>query len=399
MTRSDPRLLPNRPDSHARDAAQMHWPALSSTLAHALRVATLNVRYDTHARSPVPVPDTGVSAAGSLALVGVGNHAQVIDLDVYAERPWAERRSRIVDALVSTGEVDIVGFQEVLVNQLHDLQTLLGPRFAHVGVGRDDGVEAGEFSPIFYDTDRFDLVDWTTVWLSLTPDKPGSIGWDASQTRIATLLTLHDKANEALVHCVNTHYDDRGVRARAESSLVIRTTAHRWATRMEAEHDFIEGPVILFGDFNSPPTEDGYKNITSPLPLSSPSFTFMDAYTHLDARRPGHSGQSAPYGPAKTYTGFSAPGRTRTTRIDFVMLGAETSRARTAPEPGPGSGQLTDHDVKQGAPGGGPVVTARGGWRATRYACIDNWVEEADADGWTGRWSDHRLVRVTLERE
>lgn len=26
---------------------------------------------------------------------------------------------------------------------------------------------------------RFDLVDWTTKWLSSAPDKPGSVGWDA----------------------------------------------------------------------------------------------------------------------------------------------------------------------------------------------------------------------------
>lgn len=40
---------------------------------------------------------------------------------------------------------------------------------------------------------------------------------------------------------------------------------------------------------------------------------------------------------------------------------------------------------------------ARGGWKVVRHACIDNWVEEGDIDGWTGRWSDHRAVRVTIE--
>jgi len=29
----------------------------------------------------------------------------------YAELPWAERRSRLVDALLSTGELDVIGFQ------------------------------------------------------------------------------------------------------------------------------------------------------------------------------------------------------------------------------------------------------------------------------------------------
>lgn len=40
---------------------------------------------------------------------------------------------------------------------------------------------------------------------------------------------------------------------------------------------------------------------------------------------------------------------------------------------------------------------ARGGWMIVRYACVDNWVE-ADAEGWTGRWSDHRAVKVKIAK-
>jgi hypothetical protein len=42
--------------------------------------------------------------------------------------------------------------QEVLHNQLLDILSLLGPGWACVGVGRDDGQKAGEYSPIFYNT-------------------------------------------------------------------------------------------------------------------------------------------------------------------------------------------------------------------------------------------------------
>jgi hypothetical protein len=41
----------------------------------------------------------------------------------------------------------------------------------------------------------------------------------------------------------------------------------------------------------------------------------------------------------------------------------------------------------------------RGGWSIAKYACIDNWIEEGDIDGWTGRWSDHRAVRITIRRD
>lgn len=83
--------------------------------------------------------------------------------DKHREQPWAVRRSRMVDALLSTGQLDILGFQvclrvmlglipqEVYHSQLEDLAELLGPAYDHVGVGRDDGKKAGEYSPIFYD--------------------------------------------------------------------------------------------------------------------------------------------------------------------------------------------------------------------------------------------------------
>jgi len=62
---------------------------------------------------------------------------------------------------------------------LDDLSTLLGPSYAHVGVGRDDGISKGEHSPIFYDSDKFEEVDWDTIWLSPTPHVVASKGWDA----------------------------------------------------------------------------------------------------------------------------------------------------------------------------------------------------------------------------
>ena len=87
--------------------------------------------------------------------------------------------------------------------------------------------------------------------------------------------------------------------------------------------------------------------------------------------------QSRPYGPAHTYSGFVAPGKGDTARIDFIMLAS----ARTPGETG------------------GDINKPKGGWEVTRYACVDNWVEEGDSDGWFGRWSDHRAVRITIERD
>jgi len=129
----------------------------------------IDSRFDTHSSTPVAIPPSG----------SIPPHHHSPWSDPYAENPWCERRSRLVDALLSTGEPDILGFQEVLHNQLLDISCLLGEGYGFVGVGRDDGKEAGEYAPVFWRKGVLDLVRWKTVWLSPTPDVPGSKGWDA----------------------------------------------------------------------------------------------------------------------------------------------------------------------------------------------------------------------------
>lgn len=204
---------------------------------------------------------------------------------------------------------------------------------------------------------------------------------------------------------------------------MIREHTHRWVAVVEEDEGHPkkhEGPVVLLGDFSrsicgilalatpvsiafstglitadSPPEEEGYKNITSLTRLThhTPSFTFLDSHVHLRTRQsssiPSGSSpprQSGPYGPLHTFTGFTAPGRTSTSRIDFVMLVAEAS-------PTMASHGESEAEKRTAARRG------RGGWEVTQYACVDNWIEEGDVSGWQGRWSDHRAVKVTIRRE
>jgi hypothetical protein len=84
----------------------------------------------------------------------------------------------------------IIALQEVLHGQLIDIHSMLNKndpdKWQYIGVGRDDGRQNGEYSPIFYNTDIHELISWRCFWLSDTPDRPGR-GWDAASIRICTV--------------------------------------------------------------------------------------------------------------------------------------------------------------------------------------------------------------------
>lgn len=159
-----------------------------------------------------------------------------------------ENRSSWVASIIDSSGAHVVGLQEVLSHQLGDImkeQT----RLAWVGVGRNDGLDGGEYSPILYDSTRFRLLDWGTRWLSAAPDSIGSVGWDAALPRIATLVTLEDRMNSDTLRFINTHFDHRGEEARIRGAGLIA--------------NWMENGVAALGDFNFEPDTDAYRAATN----------------------------------------------------------------------------------------------------------------------------------------
>ena len=96
---------------------------------------------------------------------------------------WGQRYP-VIAKLIQFHGFDIFGSQEGYLAQLNNLKQEL-PDYDYIGVGRDDGKDAGEHSAIFYRTDKFELIEKGDFWLSETPEKP-SIGWDAALPRICS---------------------------------------------------------------------------------------------------------------------------------------------------------------------------------------------------------------------
>ena len=208
---------------------------------------------------------------------------------------WPHRKDWVAE-IISENKVDIAGFQEVLVGQLEDLKQRL-PEMDAYGVGRDDGQAAGEFSPIFYRRDRFELLEKSTFWLSPTPEQIGSKGWDAALPRIASWLKLKDRQSGIVFFVVNTHFDHKGSQARTESAgLIVR----------KLREEFSEHPVVLTGDFNTTPKTPPYQRLVHTD--SAGEAVFVDTFQHSIFE---------PEGPNSTWNGFKeiAPDQ----RIDFIF--------------------------------------------------------------------------------
>ena len=149
-------------------------------------------------------------------------------------------------------DIDILGTQEVLHNQLLDMKSIL-PEYEVIGVGRKDGKEQGEYSALWFKKSRFSLVKSGYFWLSQTPDVPGSLGWDGACERIATWAILKDKRTNKSLFVLNTHLDHIGKVARRESVKLLLNSISKIGKKL---------PVIVTGDFNSNPSSSVIKSLT-----------------------------------------------------------------------------------------------------------------------------------------
>lgn len=172
--------------------------------------------------------------------------------DVLKGNGWLKRHPKICE-LIRYHEFDIFGAQEVEEHQLKDmLDSLSG--YSYIGVAREDGKSKGEYVPVFFKSDKFDLLESGNFWLSETPDIP-SKGWDAECYRIVSYGKFSVKKDGFVFWFFNTHFDHRGVQARKESAKLI----------LQKIKD-LAGPadkILLVGDFNVDQNSEVYSFIKS----------------------------------------------------------------------------------------------------------------------------------------
>lgn len=206
------------------------------------------------------------------------------------ENAWSNRRENVIK-LLKLHKADIFSVQEALYDQIMDLKEgMLG--FDYVGVGRDDGNINGEFSAIYYNSNRYIVIENGTFWLSQTPQIP-SKSWDAALNRICTWARFKEKETLKSFYVFNTHFDHKGVKARKESAILILKEIGEIAKRNE--------PVVLTGDFNLTPNE-------KPLALIRQKLK--------DSRQ---ISETVPQGPVGTFNDFDFASKLEN-RIDYIFV-------------------------------------------------------------------------------
>lgn len=272
------------------------------------------------------------------------------------EEPWATRRNRVINELryntLGTPNAFIC-LQEVLHNQLIDIEDGLNTsktplwsvesKWAYIGVGRDDGQEAGEYSPILYQPSVWELELSKTVWLSKTPERP-SKSWDAASIRILTVGLFRHRQSKKYVLAMNTHLDDQGSESRFEAAKII---LHEMEMQIERGERSLS--VFLAGDLNSEPDQEAYKLLNGRGSYVRDSKDLVlpdDRYGHND-----------------TFTGFGDE-NVRPKRIDFVFFGGK--------------------EMPSSAEGGHERIEAH--WTGLNYSVLENRFDDGVY------LSDHRAV-------
>ena len=227
-----------------------------------------------------------------------------------AENGWLNLenpRREMVVALTEDMDPDLMGVQEALVNQVVNLKGDL-PAYGFVGVGRDDGDQAGEYAGIFYKRDRLELLDEGHFWLSETPDVPGTVFEGSGSTRMATWVVVRDRLTLRELFVINTHWDNASQASREQSAALMRSMLGPLAS---------ERPIVFTGDLNVAESNPALQALLADDPEGSPAM--IDGYR-----------QVVPVAEADEATFHGFGGNPTGSRIDYVLHDANFATTAAA---------------------------------------------------------------------
>ena len=164
---------------------------------------------------------------------------------------------------------DLIGTQEMNSYWLSDLENELKD-YESYGVkrGGDSEEKNSEMNAVFWNKNKFSLLDKNTIWLSQTPNKESKYTYldengkeaEAGCNRICTYVVLTEKETGKNLVFLNTHLDNASEQALNFGANVVLQKVE------ELKNEYGKNVrIVLTGDFNSTMDSAAYKTIAKIL--------------------------------------------------------------------------------------------------------------------------------------
>lgn len=192
------------------------------------------------------------------------------------DHAWSPRKPVLLDR-IHEFEPTFLGTQEGREAQIRDLHSSL--KHLHIVDQHRDWITERMYPTLFYDSRFIELIDSGDIWLSETPDVPGSKSFDSAFPRLMTWMRAKSikHAHEFVV--ANVHLDHMKAKTRAKQAEVLINELKKII------HD--DQALILMGDFNESPNDEVRMLLQDQLPqLYDPWFILdkHEEYSHHDLK-------------------------------------------------------------------------------------------------------------------
>ncbi len=182
---------------------------------------------------------------------------KVVSFNLDANESTSNERSQRLLPLILSYEPDSIGVQEARGNWVRLLnQGLVAKGYTRVGVDAGGNANAtfGYFATyIFYRSDKYDLIESGTFWMSKTPDVPSIYDSTVDCNRTCTWALLENKETGFRYIHMNCHLDWMNMEVNKIQVAMIREQIERF--------EAMGYPVFATGDYNCDEGTASYKEM------------------------------------------------------------------------------------------------------------------------------------------
>ncbi|UOF02903.1 endonuclease/exonuclease/phosphatase family protein [Bdellovibrio reynosensis] len=211
---------------------------------------------------------------------GSSSHVRVATLNLMTTNvPYSflfgswDTRSNSISAWARDQQIDILGTQEGTEAMLSTLSKKT-PHLQKIFRSRPSPNHNTEYTTLFFNAEKFEMITDGEFWMSKTPDVPDSRNWGSSMARRTVWVQLQNKQTGKTLFVFNAHFDFLSEKARVESAKLALEKVKAIAGQNQ---------VVLMGDLNVTTSEETMSVLDQEL---------------VDTRT---SSLHAPVGPLSTY--------------------------------------------------------------------------------------------------